>query len=466
MEDRIISVGIDVGTSTTQLIFSRITLKNMAGPASVPRVRMIGKEILYRSRIHFTPLLGASLIDGEQTGEIIREEFSRAGMKAEDVDTGAVIITGESSRKENARQVAEALAGLAGNFVVATAGPDLESVLAGRGSGAAELSRERNCVVCNLDIGGGTTNISVFDRGVLRDTACLDIGGRLMKLDPDGTLTYMAPKIRRLAESMGIPLKEGEKPEKQALDRIVSRMTALLEEAVGLAPAAGWLETICTNHGLSAVWPIDLFTFSGGVADCIYRPEGRADFEYGDIGVLLGRAIRQSGFYQRGETAEGTETIRATVIGAGSHSMEVSGSTVCYRPELLPVQNIPVNRVTLRTPEDLETLGEELERSRKWYDEDCVAVSMQGLADPSFDEIEALADVLDAHIHDSPVILIIEKDIAKALGQALRRRRGRDMPLICLDSIHADSGDYVDIGRPAADGMVLPVIVKTLIFGG
>ena len=91
---------------------------------------------------------------------------------------------------------------------------------------------------------------------------------------------------------------------------------------------------------------------------------------------------------------------------------------------------------------------------------------MQGLADPSFDEIEALADVLDAHIHDSPVILIIEKDIAKALGQALRRRRDRDMPLICLDSIHADSGDYVDIGRPAADGMVLPVIVKTLIFGG
>ena len=128
----ILSVGIDIGTSTTQVIFSRITMDNMAGYFSAPRIAITGKELIYKSKIHFTPLKTPVLLDGDGVRDIVAAEFAQAGFRPEDVDTGAVIITGESARKENAAVVLEKLSSFAGEFVVSTAGPDLESVIAGK----------------------------------------------------------------------------------------------------------------------------------------------------------------------------------------------------------------------------------------------------------------------------------------------------------------------------------------------
>ena len=197
----ILSVGIDIGTSTTQLVFSRITMEDQGGYFSVPRVSIVDKEVIYRSEVYLTPLLSPVLVDGEAVGRIAEEAYRRAGFTPADVDTGAVIITGESARKENAAAVLDRLSVLAGEFVVSTAGPDLEAIIAGKGSGAQQYSEEMCCTAVNLDIGGGTTNLVLFDCGRTVGKGCLDIGGRLIRLEPDYTVTYLSPAAALVAES-------------------------------------------------------------------------------------------------------------------------------------------------------------------------------------------------------------------------------------------------------------------------
>ena len=203
MQEIIFSVGIDIGTSTTQLIFSRLTIENEATSYVVPRINIVKKEVIYRSDIYFTPLLSATEIDMEKVKQIIRKEYEKAGMKPEDLTTGAVIITGETARKQNASIVLEALSEMAGDFVVATAGPDLESVLSAKGAGADAISKKDRIVVANLDVGGGTTNIAFFNVGELKGTSCLDIGGRLIKVE-HGKISYIFRGIKELAETNGI----------------------------------------------------------------------------------------------------------------------------------------------------------------------------------------------------------------------------------------------------------------------
>ena len=105
MADTLLSVGIDVGTSTTQLIVSRLTVENKASAFSVPEMEISDRQVVYQSPIHFTPLLGENLVDGEKIRDLIAREYEKAGIRPAHVDTGAVIITGETSRKENAAQV-------------------------------------------------------------------------------------------------------------------------------------------------------------------------------------------------------------------------------------------------------------------------------------------------------------------------------------------------------------------------
>ncbi|MCK5826254.1 MAG: ethanolamine ammonia-lyase reactivating factor EutA, partial [Desulfuromusa sp.] len=174
MTEQILSVGIDIGTTTTQLVFSRLTLENTASLVSAPHIEIVAKEVIYRSAIHFTPLQTQQEIDARKTRELIEQEYQTAGITPAQVQTGAVIITGEAARKQNAETVLQVLSGFAGEFVVATAGPTLEGIIAGKGAGAAQESKQRTATIVNLDIGGGTTNIAVFRNGDVIDTACLD----------------------------------------------------------------------------------------------------------------------------------------------------------------------------------------------------------------------------------------------------------------------------------------------------
>ena len=465
MDETILSAGIDVGTSTTQIIFSRMTIQNTGGFGSVPKIEIVDKEIIHESEIYFTPLLSENEIDGDKVSDIVMSEYKKANLTPDMLTTGAVIITGESSRKSNARSVTEALSETAGNFVVATAGPDLESVLAGKGSGAARLSEETGKTVANFDIGGGTTNICLFRDGAAIDTACLDIGGRLIKVDESGRVTYIAQKLKKLADMSGISVSIGDILTPETAENICREMTEVIEQSAGLRKPDSRLELMITNHGMKSGIVPDIITFSGGVVDCMGY-SGEEQFPYGDIGVFLGHAVAASPLLteRMSETAE--ETIRATVIGAGNFSMEVSGSTIEYTFGSLPIKSIPVSRIKLETSEEIPSAGEQIRKGLSRYENRLTAISMKCLPCPSFKEIEAMADAVCAGAEGSDqsvLIIITEADIGKALGQALKRRIN-DRDFICVDGISCSDGDFIDIGEPLAHGKVLPVIVKTLIF--
>lgn len=476
MKEQILSVGIDIGTSTTQLIFSRLTIVNLASSYTVPRISIVDKEVIYKSAIYFTPLKSQTEIDGDRIGEIIRQEYNKAGMKPEDLQTGAVIITGETARKTNANTVLQTLSGMAGEFVVATAGPDLESVLSARGAGADKISEEKRQIVANIDIGGGTSNIASFRKGNLQGTSCLDIGGRLIKIE-NGKISYIYPKIRELAERHGIRIREGDPADGRVLYRVCEYMAEQLAMAVYLKEPDNFHKSLYTNDGrpLKREPAIDAVTFSGGVAECM-RSGGEADiFRFGDVGVLLARAVLADSAFQKIQQYQAAETIRATVVGAGTHTTNVSGSTISYARDKLPVKNIPVFRFTEEEEQDKKAFLEAVERGISLYESEGaveqMALAFSGKYHTGFRQIQELASwILEGadKILKSPypLIVVIENDIGKVLGNALNVMLERKKAVICIDGIHTQNGDYIDIGEPVAEGHVVPVVTKTLIFNG
>lgn len=457
VKGELLSVGIDLGTSTTQVILSKLRLENSAGAFAVPKVEIVDKEVVYRSPVHFTPLLSDTRLDGGKIREIVEGEYRAAGVTPEQLQTGAVIITGETARKENAREVLDALAGLAGDFVVATAGPDLESVLAARGAGADKLSERERCCLLHYDIGGGTSNLALFDRGKLLSTGCLDVGGRLVKIK-DGAIVYVSEKVRSAFPELtvGAPATE------EKLQRVADAMAEALLEAGGLKPPGKWLEHFITHKTAELRVKPTCFSFSGGVADCIWSPPGD-DFAYGDTGPILGKTIRRRFEEVGARLLQGAETIRATVVGAGSHATELSGSTIFYQNITFPLKNLPVVR-----PDTLDDLPSAL---ALFNDEDGVnpvCVALRGIENPGYEELCALAGELIAGLRPlinkgEPLVVAVETDMAKALGQRL----AGELPggkILCVDAIHAAQGSYMDVMAPAYGGTVLPVVIKTLAF--
>ena len=448
----LLSVGLDVGTTSTQMIVSRLMVENKASRFTVPEMDISRREILYKSAVHFTPLLDESHMDGPALRALVLEEYARAGITRKKVDTGAIIITGETSRKENARTVLNALSDLAGDFVVATAGPDLESVLAAKGAGAAAYSAATGKTLLHMDIGGGTANLALIRQGVIEATGCLNVGGRLVKFNSAGRVTYVSPVLRDIWHP------SGPEPSRQELEALCEILTRALEAAAGLAvsPFLSRLTTAGTaSLPLTDAGERTVISFSGGVADCI-----REDMpwqRFGDLGPLLGRAIRKSKLCA-GEYVLGSETIRATVIGAGCHSAMLSGSTVYLQNVQLPLKNIPAIPVSRQQQDGAleETLSRALQNQ-----EGTAIIAMPGMLSPGYRQVARLADGIAAALHGHPALLCLEADMAKALGQALALRLGRDAPILCLDRVRLGEGSFLDVGVPV--GPALPVVVKTLI---
>jgi len=440
VSEKLLSVGLDVGTTSTQMVVSELIVENKAGSFAVPEMEIARRRILYKSPIHFTPLISGELVDAERLQQMVDEEYQRAGITKKHVDTGAVIITGETSRKENAAAVLNVLSDYAGEFVVATAGPHLESVLAAKGAGAVGLSEGTGKTVLHMDIGGGTSNLALIENGKITATTCLNVGGRLMKMNAEGKLIYVSPVLEGLFHR-----KVGDYVNQEAVLELARVLVEALEMAAGRRERTELLDRLMTAEA-GTVWvsvPADaVLSFSGGVADCIDTP--KAFLAYGDMGPELGRAIRESRLCD-GEFMLGAETIRATVIGAGCHSAQLSGSTVFVQNMELPRKNLPV----VETGAELTTL------------DGPGVLALEGIRSPGYDQVAALAEELAAVFGDRPVFLALQEDMAKALGQQMALRLGKKARILCIDRVKLKAGDYLDVGFPV--GPALPVVIKTLI---
>lgn len=472
--DTILSVGIDVGTTTTQVVFSRLYMENTAGLYNVPKVSIMDKEIIYRSKVFLTPLFDREHIDAEQIGRLVESVYMDAGIRPEEVTSGAVIITGESARKENAENIVSTLSGMAGEFVVSAAGPDMESEIAGKGSGACQSSKDGHCRIVNLDIGGGTTNAVLFNRGRTVMTGCMDVGGRLIRVSENGTVTGYSEAAKLVADAVGAPLFEGMR-DTEALYGITERMASLIAEMIGLKERSILFDRLRTPN--SSPFDIsaspDAVCYSGGVADAVKGVYSFSDpFRFGDIGILLGSAIREDPYLKSVDQVEADNTISATVIGAGSYTTTVSGSTISTEASLLPLKNLVVYRTTENEQEQLfegdgSEFGKNLKRHISLNGPDA-AVALRGLPDPSYMQVKKIATAIagaadDCIPHDRPLILVFENDMAKVFGMCFKNVSDRE--LLSIDGISVQSADHIDIGRPIVKGLVVPVVVKTLLFG-
>ncbi|HWR28709.1 MAG TPA: ethanolamine ammonia-lyase reactivating factor EutA [Negativicutes bacterium] len=464
------SVGIDIGTTTTQVVLSKLTLVNVMPGSQVPRVEITRKSIVYMGDVHFTPFVNRQRVDGTGIRKIVEQEYAAAGICAADIDTGAVIITGEAAKKENASEIIHALAEVAGDFVVATAGPDLESIIAGKGSGAEALSKKLHARIANVDIGGGTSNIAVFERGVCLGSACVNVGGRLFEVDPlTHRLSYITEPagiiVRELEQETGRALFPAASAEMEvaAMRQCLTRMVQCVDRVLFGEPVPVAEESLVMSRELPA-GKLDGIVFSGGVARYIYQSGWQDWWVHGDVGPLLAEAFRQGRAFRELTVHEGSETIHATVLGAGAHTVNISGSTITVSPHVLPLRNVPAVYPELQADGQWTWLPGARNFPQPLYR--TVALIVPVLPDTDFTTITRVADKLAEELQaigGRPGVVVAQQDIAKVLGQSLLRLLPAQ-DLVCIDGIDLKMGDFLDFARPLAHEEAVPVIVKTLVF--
>jgi len=465
----ITSIGLDIGTSTTKLIVSKLLIANQQNQFTLPGCQIIDRRVTYASSIYTTPMLNDVEIDVQRLTVLLEQEYKNAGISLDQVEAGAVIITGETARKQNAESIVHYLAEHAGGFVVATAGAELEGILAAKGSGAIERSAETNAVIANIDVGGGTANIALCQNGKVIETFTLHVGGRLIRLNEDGLVTYVSSHLTEFLKNNSLTLREGEKA---AFEKLSSICQLLAEETVNYVKALNQNSSLLVSpHTRSSIHP-ETIMVSGGVGAMMKKQKPKTVKEvaiHGDVGPLLAY------HFQSIQVSQASETTRATVIGAGMQNTEVSGSTVYIRSKRLPLKNIPIIKIPVQQE---ETWNPQLfqERARAVCmqastifsaEDPPAAIALSHFPYCSYKMLQELAKIISDEFivcfrGAKCLVVLCEQDIAKALGQALAKQR-KESEIICLDQIDFTHGDYIDLGLPVA-GEAISVSVKTLAF--
>ena len=350
----LLSVGIDIGSSTSHLIFSRLVLRR-EGLGLSNRFVVIERDIIHESPILLTPYLDKTTIDTNKLDEFIHEAYHQAGLSPRDIDTGALIVTGEAAKKKNAEAIAELFSAQTGKFVCATAGHNLEAILAAHGSGAVGMTREEggDYTVMNVDIGGGTSKIAIVRRGVVIDTAALEVGARLVAFDEEGKINRVEDAVLKIAEAAGVSLNLGSLLAESDQEILAAALCNSLFEVLERRPLSSLGERLMLTPPVSFKEPVDALVFSGGVSEYIYDVEKR---NLGDLGCHLGRQVRERVQLAGGsmQVRPAAERIRATVIGASQYTIQVSGNTIYLsHPSLLPLRNLQVVTPRIEQREDI-----------------------------------------------------------------------------------------------------------------
>ncbi len=468
----ILSVGVDVGSSTSHLAFSKLVLKKDEHSAT-RRFNIEERNIVYEGRIINTPLLDDNTIDIDRLADFFKEEYQRAGIDPEDIQTGAVIITGESARKQNAKQIAEALSNDAGKFVAATAGPNFESLIAAMGSGAAARSKDDNKTILSCDIGGGTSNIAVSKNGEILSTSCISVGGRVLGVSSEGKIWRIDEPALKVMQHLGLNYKIGDQISKDDIESIASTLAEILFEVITGPANSALARQLMLTDDLTFPSRIDEYSFSGGIAELMYA--GLDNFN--DIGQILADQINLLTPKLRSAVIEPTNKIRATVIGAGAYSLSISGSSGFMDDKIaFPIRNVPVIRVDVdRSKLSVEHIISQIKVSFQRFDldegDDIIALYFKDPVMASYPQLELFARSIEGALTNSiqnkiPIILIFDTDIACSVGSVIRRETDLKTNLLSLDELNLKEGDWIDIGEPLVAGQVFPVTVKSLVFHG
>ena len=421
------TVGIDIGSSTSHLMFSRVHLQRRAQHLSSEFV-VVSREVLWRSPILFTPFLPDFTIDAQALGRFVDSAYREAGVAADAVDSGAVILTGEAIKRKNAEAIAALFASQAGRFVCASAGHHMECLLAAHGSGAVALSRHTHRTVLNVDIGGGTTKFALIENGVVLSTCAIAVGARA------------AGEPKALAE-------------------------AVLSTIAGEAPR-GLLLTAPLDYGSRP----HVVTFSGGVAEYIFEREAR---DFGDIAQPLAACLRDA--FRRGRVdapmRDPGQGIRATVIGASQFTVQLSGKTIHLSARAsLPLRNVPVLFPPLGSEFRAREVAQAISASLATLDlpeDQAVALGIRWHGEPHYQRLRELAAgiaMAAAGAASLPLILMVDRDVGRLLGHLLEHELGVARAVIAIDGIELHPFDYVDIGAPVQPANVVPVVIKSLLF--
>ena len=468
-ETRLISVGVDIGSSTTHLVFSRLLMEQRDG-----RYVVSERDVIFESEIFLTPYSDAGNIDSAALGDFIKLQYGWAQLTPEQIDTGAIILTGVAVRRKNARAIGDLFSLETGKFVSVSAGDHLETAMAAHGSGAVLNSGQAQVSVMNVDIGGGTTKIAICDRGTIVDLTAVDIGARLIALGGDGRIVRMEDAGKVFAKMTGNKLVIGEPPPSGAMASMADAMADRLVEFFTLGKLTPEAQALLRLPAIGWEGPIDAITFSGGVSEYIYGYEKQ---QFGDLGPLLARAVRERVDVAGLQIMESVENIRATVVGASQYTLQLTGSTIFVSPEeALPLRNVPViapNFALQPDQLDVSALASAVEDALRRLDlatgEQPVAICFDWLGSASYqrthDFLRGVTQGLAAVLSNGhPLLLVCEGDIGRVFGFHAREELNLEAPIISVDGISLNEFDFIDIGAVLSASGAVPVVIKSLLF--
>ena len=472
-EDEIIliSVGVDIGSSTSHLVFSRLVLERLDN-----RYIVSERTVLHESDVLLTPYASDQSIDAAALGAFIEAQYAQAGIAPDKIDTGALILTGVAVRRTNSRAIADLFAAQAGKFVSVSAGDALETTLAAFGSGAAARSVRETARVMNIDIGGGTTKIAVCENGELIDLTAVDIGARIVALDAQGRLMRLEEAGRKFAEEVGVTLTLGQPVAPKDLACMVERMAERIFDVAGNAAPDAISQSLLRLEPLRASQLPDVLTFSGGVSEYVYGREAQA---YGDLGPLLAAAVRRKAQAWGPRLEVPDQGIRATVIGASQYTVQVSGSTIYVEPSnILPVRNVPVIAPQLDLAADdlnVAEIADSIRRALRRLDlhegHQAVAVCYRWQGSATFHRLDAfcraVAEGMSAVLAQGhPLLLVGEADCGGLIGIHCHEELHLKSPVLSIDGITLKELDFIDIGAMLETSGAVPVVIKSLVFPG
>jgi ethanolamine utilization protein EutA len=465
----VLSVGVDIGSSTSHLVFSRIVLERLDA-----RYVATERESFYQSDILLTPYSAEDEIDAAALGAFIDRQYKDGKIDPDEIDTGALILTGVAVRRANAQRIGELFARQAGRMVAVSAGDSLESVMAAYGSGAVARSIRNGAPVMNVDVGGGTAKIAVCANGKVTDVTAIDIGARLVVFDQDRRIVRLEEAGRRFGAELGLELAPGKTLAEPDAAALAGRMADCLFAAMqGGTPQAGGAALLRLDP-LKPIGEISDVSFSGGVSEYLYGGEAKA---YGDLGPQLAAELRTRLDGWGRPLARPDARIRATVIGASQYTMQVSGSTIFVSPlETLPLRNVPVIAPMLPLDDetiDADAVAGEIKSALKRLDLGdgarpvAVFVSWHGSA--TFrrldDFCKGVADGLRAVLAQGhPLVLVGDGDIGGLIGIHYREEMKLENPIVSIDGLELKEFDYIDIGAILDTSGAVPVVIKSLVF--